>query len=106
MQLAEIKQKIIAETDKNSKDIIDIGRSILTSPELGFFEEKTSSLVREEFCKLGIAFEYPFAITGVKGKVSGKKGGPTVAVIGEMDALKCSGHPNADKNAAFQTLTV
>ena len=69
------------------------------SPELGFFEEKTSGLIREEFDKLEIPFEYPFAITGVKGKISGKKGGPTVAVIGEMDALKCSGHPNADGDA-------
>lgn len=96
MHLAEIKQRIIAETEKNSEYIIDIGRQVLNNPELGYFEEKTSKLVRDVFDKVGICFEYPFALTGVKGKISGKKEGPTVAIIGEMDALKCSGHPNAD----------
>lgn len=98
MQLAEIKQKILAEIDSHSGDIIEIGRQVLKNPELGYFEEKTSALVRGNFEKMEIPFEYPLALTGVKGKTCSKKEGPTVAIIGEMDALKCSGHPDADSD--------
>ena len=99
MDICEIKKKIIAAIDESGDYIKEIGRHILDNPELGYFEEGTSLYVRKEFEKLGISYEYPFAVTGVKAYLTEKKPGPTIAVIGEMDALKCKGHPKANEDS-------
>ena len=91
MELSLVKKKIAEAIEENKEEIIKIGRELLEIPELGYFEEKTSSYVRGVFDRLGISYEHPLALTGVKAKV-GKKTGPTIAIIGELDAIKCVGH--------------
>lgn len=89
--------RLCDEIDNNRERIIDIGRHIYNNPEMGFCEEKTSETVRKVFDELGIEYSYPCALTGVKGKIGKYKNGINVCIIGEMDALKCSEHP--DKNS-------
>ncbi len=96
MTLQEIKDKIISTIDANRADILDIGERSLKIPEMGYREEQTSALVREEFDKLGLAYEYPLALTGVKAGVVGRDTQSNVCIIGEMDALKCAGSPIAN----------
>ena len=96
METSEIIKRICDETDKNREKIIDIGRYIYKNPEMGFCEEKASEAVRKVFDELGIKYTYPCALTGVKGRIGEKKHGINVCIIGEMDALKCSEHPDAD----------
>ena len=36
------------------------------------------------------------AITAVKGVLKGGKPGPTIAILGELDAIGCPEHPKAD----------
>lgn len=93
-----LKNKVLDVIDQESEKIISIGEEIFGNPELGFKEQKTSSLVREVFDKLSLSYEQDLAITGVKAKTSGKNHYINVAIMGELDAVVCPLHPHADKN--------
>lgn len=93
MNMKEIKEKIEQLLCENSEEIIKIGDTILNNPELGYREGKTSAYIRRLFDELDISYTYPHAITGVKAKLRGKKDGYNVCIIGELDAVKCAGHP-------------
>jgi amidohydrolase len=83
--------------DRRGADIIRIGETIRRHPELGFKEVKTAALVAEILGSLGLAPKTGLALTGVRADAEGGKGaGPTFAVLGELDALVVSGHPQAD----------
>ena len=96
MTLQEIKNLIINTIDAHREEIVDIGERSLKIPEMGYREEQTSALIREEFDKLGLTYEYPLAVTGVKASVEGRAKESNVCIIGEMDALKCAGSPIAN----------
>lgn len=98
MTLQEIKQKILNTIEDYKDEIIAIGEQIKENPEMGYCEEKTSALVRGELEKLGLAYEYPYALTGVKAKALGRNNIINVCIIGEMDAIKCVGSPIANKD--------
>ena len=91
-----LKQRVCAAIDAARPDILAWGRQIASAPELGFKETQTSRLVRGAFDSLGIPYEYPLALTGVKGRLSGKPGPVNICLIGEMDAVVCMGHPGMD----------
>lgn len=90
------KEKIIQAIDAYANDIVRCGEYVLAHPELGYKEFKTSAFVCAEFDKLEIPYETGLAITGVKGSIGAKSASPHVCIIGEMDAVRCYGHPNAD----------
>ena len=92
----ELKSKVCDEIERRSKEIIGVAETICANPETGFREVKTSRLVAQKFTELGIAFREGLAITGVKGMVQGRRDGPTVGVLGELDALIVPAHPMAD----------
>ena len=92
----ELKQEICEAVDRRRADIETIGDHIMMNPELGFKEFKTAKRVSETMERFGISHETGLAITGVKGVLKGKNPGPTVALIGELDSLLVSAHPNAD----------
>ena len=91
-----LKQAICEAIDKRRGQIEKIGDQIMVNPELGFKEFKTAKLVAETMKSFDIPHETGLAITGVKGTISGKNPGPTVALMGELDSLLVSDHPNAD----------
>ena len=93
MNISEIKDKIEQILCESSEEIIEIGETILNNPELGYREQKTSEYIRRVFDELDISYSYPHAVTGVKAKLKGKKEGYNICIIGEMDAVKCAGHP-------------
>ena len=94
---AALKTKICDAIDRRTSDIEAIGDRILVNPELGFKEFKTAKLVSDTMDRFGIPHETGLGITGVKGILKGKKPGPTVALIGELDSVLVMDHPNADK---------
>lgn len=100
MDLKELKERIYNSTDTNREKIISLAEKILKNPETGYFEEKTSALVRKTFDEYEIKYEYPLAITGVKAKLKGRKSLFNVCIIGELDAVKCSGHEFASQSGA------
>lgn len=93
----QYEQKIIDIIDSHAQEIKAFGHDIWTHAELGYKEFRTSGKFAQHLESLGIRPETGWAITGVKGYLK-EKGteGPTVAVIGEMDALPIA--DNADAN--------
>ena len=89
----ELKQRICESVDRRSSQIEGIGDHIMANPELGFKEFETARLVASTFEEFGFSPETGFARTGVKAVLKGKKPGPTVALIGELDSLGVSDHP-------------
>lgn len=93
-----VKEKIIEAIDSMRDEIIEIGDYVLKNPEMGYKEYKTAELVKNVFDKLGIEYRDKLALTGVKGEICGNGEGPNICIIGEMDAVKCFGHPYADSD--------
>lgn len=91
-----LKAAAQAAIDRRRDWIIDVAEQALRSPELGFREFETARLVSEKFTELGIEHTKDVAITGVTACLRGGNNGPTVAVLGELDALPMPGHPFAD----------
>ena len=92
----DVKQAVCSVIDSSRESIIGLGEDILKNPEAGFKEVKTARLVAEALLGLGLAPRLGLAITGVKAVAQGTGVGPTVAVLGEMDALINYDHPFAD----------
>lgn len=91
-----LKAAVCEEIDRRREDVFAIGEAIWRNPELGFKEFGTAALVAREFGRLGIPFREGLAITGVKAALEGRGAGPSVAVMGELDALAVAEHPNAN----------
>lgn len=100
MNISKIEKRIDATLSESRDKIIKIGRDILSLPELGYREEKTSAYIRRVFDSLGIDFSYPHALTGIKAKLKGRESRYNICIIGEMDAVKCAGHKNEGDLAA------
>ncbi|MCK4513404.1 amidohydrolase [bacterium] len=96
MNTTSWKKQVCAAIDRRSQEIIGIGNKILAKPEVGYNEHKTSELVAEHFRRLGAEYQDGLGITGVKAYLETDNQGPTVAVLGELDALVCPMHPHAD----------
>src|SRR5262249_58976816 len=93
----ELKERVSETIERHADEIVGVGETIRRHPELGFKELKTSALVAEKFRRLGLVVRTGLALTGVRADVSGGAGaGPTFALIGELDALGVTGHPEAD----------
>jgi amidohydrolase len=92
----KLKQAICEAVDRRRGEIENIGDQVMKNPELGFKEFKTARLVADTMKSCDIPPETGLAITGVKGIIRGKKSGPTVALMGELDSLLVSDHPHAD----------
>lgn len=96
MDRAELKERVCRAIDARRDDILSLAEDIRLHPELGFKEFRTAGVVSEHLKRLGIAHETGLAITGVKGILTGKPGGPTIAYMGELDSIIVADHPDAD----------
>lgn len=97
MTKQELKGRCAALIDENKETIIALGEDIFAHPELGFKEERTARLVRQTFDRLNIPHQDGLALTGVKGNLKGGQPGPRVMIMGELDAVICPLHPQADR---------
>jgi len=94
----DLKQKVCEAIDRHGNEIIELGETILHHPETGFNEGKTAALVAQTMARLGLEPQTGLALTGVKGRIAGARPGPRLAIIGELDSLRTSDHPHADKH--------
>ena len=94
-----LKQQICQAIDRRRDDIVNIGESIMDTPELGFREQETAQRVKQSFKLSRLPFQENLALTGVKAILQGAKPGPTVALMGELDALQVPDHPRADPDS-------
>ena len=93
----ELKQRVHEAIERHAEAIVAVGEAIRRHPELGFKEHRTAARVEAELRRLGLAPRTGLALTGVRADVAGGAGGgPTFALVGELDALAVTGHPDAD----------
>src|SRR5215208_6364947 len=93
---ADLKSAVCDAIDRRAAELTAIAEDIYLHPELGFKEFRTAKIVSEFFDRLGLPHRDGLAITGVKARLQGGSGGPTVAVLGELDSLAVGDHPHAD----------
>lgn len=91
-----LKEKVCRAIDENRDKICEIGRSIYKHPELGYKENFASETVQKAFDRMGLKYQTGLGITGVKAKLKDSAQGPNVCIMGELDAVVCPDHPDAD----------
>lgn len=89
-------KNIINLVDKNRDLILEAHKYIWSNPETGYREEKTSKYLEKAFEKLGYDLVKAENITGFYTVVDTGKEGPEILILGELDALICTEHPDAD----------
>lgn len=87
---------LLEAVEKNRRLILDAERYIWKHPETGYREWKTSAYLEQAFEELGYTLTKAGDIPGFYADADTGRPGPTVAVLGEMDALICADHPEAD----------
>lgn len=91
----ETGQRILRLIDVHKDQIIAFAEDIAAHPEPGYEEFCTAGKTAEVLKNLGYKVTEHLARTGVKGTKSIKEG-PSLTVIGELDAIRCHSHPNAN----------
>ena len=96
------EKRIVSIIDENRHIIISFGKDIYTHAELGYKEFRTSEKFTEFLKNLNLTVKENLAVTGVKGYLKGGKKDVTLAIIGELDALRIPNHPfvNPETQAA------
>ena len=92
----DLKKLVIAEIDRNQDRLIELGKSIWQEAESGYEEFKTAAKVENIFRELNLPYQNKLARTGVRADFDTGKEGPTVAILGELDALVMPEHPEAN----------
>lgn len=82
------------------KLIKDTQNQIFLNAETGYREWNTSHLLEKIFEELGFTLVRAGDIPGFYADVDTGKEGPTVLVMGELDSILCSTHPNATETGA------
>ncbi len=90
-----LREKVLEEIDRRANEIIEYATAIWKYPELGFKEFKTAELTEKKYEAAGWRYEKGIAITGSKAYLKGDGSGPSIGVVGELDALHIPVHPEA-----------
>lgn len=93
----QIEQKIVRLIEEHRDEIIAFGRDIYTHAELGYKEfrtsEKFNSFIKDKVSRV----ETEIAVTGTKAYINeDKKDNFSLALIGELDALRIPNHKYAN----------
>lgn len=89
---AEFYKKLV---EKHEDAILEAEKWLWKHPEPGYREEKTAKYLAEAFKKAGYEPVYPDSIPGFYAEIDTGRPGPTVLIMGELDALPVPGHPDA-----------
>jgi len=96
MNREDLKKAVIAKIDANRDRIIEAGQQLFARPELGYKETFATDFVASEFERLGLEVEKNIVITGCSARINADKDGPSLALMGELDAVICWEHPASD----------
>lgn len=92
-----VEARIIKTIDDHREEILSFARDIYTHAELGYKEFQTAKKFADFTGKLGLTVEEGLAITGVKAYLNQeKKENVSLALIGELDALRIPNHKYAN----------
>lgn len=89
--------KLVKEAVGNHRDLIFETENFLWAhPETGYREWTADRHLKKIFRDLGYSITEAGDIPGFYAELDTGKAGPCIAILGEMDALPCDGHPAAD----------
>jgi amidohydrolase len=93
-ELQTLKERITAAIDTQRDDLIRIADRIHTRPEAAFEETESAALLSDTLEEHGFQVERGVAglDTAFVATIHGQKGGPTLAILAEYDALPGLGH--------------
>ncbi|HEV7626529.1 MAG TPA: amidohydrolase [Streptomyces sp.] len=94
--VTEVKRAAREAVERSRDRLLEVSADLQRHPETGFREVRGAGVVADWFTGMGLPFETGLSRTGVKARMTGRGSGPTVAVLGELDALLLPGHPLAD----------
>ncbi|SFH81759.1 amidohydrolase [Tindallia magadiensis] len=100
MDLNGLKAKVIKAIDDHREEIINAGKKVYETPEFGYKEFKSTETTAAFLESLNLDVERNIAVTGCKATIKGGKSGPTVAILGELDAISCANHEDAVETGA------
>jgi amidohydrolase len=93
--LEKLKKDVRAAIDRRGDEIIELGEAIWKNPETGFKEFKSSALILKKLKSLGLPCRGKLAVTGCRADLDSGRKGPVLALMGELDSVLLSGHPDA-----------
>ncbi|HKM05884.1 MAG TPA: amidohydrolase [Sphaerochaeta sp.] len=96
------KMKHIARQtiEKYRKKIEAFGSMLLSIPELGYKEVKSSAYIREQLQNLGLEMGESFALTGVKALLKGRSHHANICLLSELDAVMSPENPSSSPDGA------
>ena len=89
-------QQINSALEKHTQLILDTEKYIWQHPETGYKEHKTTAYMADIFHFLGYDLIMAEGITGFYTVLDTGKPGPEVLILGELDAIICPEHKDAD----------
>lgn len=89
-------QQLKAMVEQNREKIFAAERYIWKHPETGYREWKTNAYMKKVFEDLGYTLVEAGNIPGFYTDIDTGRPGPKVCIMGELDSLLCSNHPDAD----------
>lgn len=95
-----VERKILRAIEEGRETILNFARAVYRCPELAGCEEQTAGCFADALRKLGYLPQTGLCGHGVRARIH--DGRPSVALIGELDAIACPQHPaaNPDTGAA------
>ncbi len=95
-----MNNSLIKLTKENEKKVLETLDFMTKNPETGYKEYRSSEYVAGKFCELGYEPVMAGDIPGFYVKLDTGRPGPCVLVFGELDAIKCATHPEANPETA------
>jgi amidohydrolase len=87
---------LVRAVGSRAGDLAELSDDLRTHPELGYQESYAAGRVADWVRGLGAEPRTGVAGTGVVASLPGARPGPTVALLGELDAVHVPSHPDAD----------
>ena len=95
MTKQDLKERISRAVDDLGPEIMEMGQFIYDHPELGYKEKAATDYMADILSRAGFEVTRDIALTGVRAQWPETFSGPTLAVLGELDAVPCREHPHA-----------
>lgn len=90
-------EMIASAIERHESSMLAAERFLWKNPELGFREWKAHEYLTARFREMGLSVTEAGDIPGFYADIDTGRPGPTVCVLGEMDALPVPDHPECDK---------
>jgi len=91
----DLKEFIIKNTEANKQLMLDAERWLWSHPQTGYTEWEADAYLSEKFTELGYILTKAGNIPGFYTDIDTGLPGPTLCIMGELDALDLAGHPEA-----------